>query len=287
VTRLFSERKGLKPVKSVVQIDSMDDELRAGLWNALCIFYFDNVKLEFGNSYLTSDRGIGTLCRRLWLDYFKRPLDSLPREWSTAYDFLRDEFLKWQWNEVYDFIEFVASAYPETYAHKNPTFMDYCNRILEREVSAYRFVAAQITQLTSEEEIAEIEEALDAGDPMRPVALHLQRALELLSDRKSPDYRNSVKESISAVESACKLLTASKKGDLDAALKQIKQQIGLHPALEQAFAKMYGYAGDAQGIRHALMDEPNLDFEDAKFMLVACSAFVNYLRAKAVKAKIQ
>jgi hypothetical protein len=31
--------------------------------------------------------------------------------------------------------------------------------------------------------------------------------LQALSDRKSPDYRNSVKESISAVEAACNLLT--------------------------------------------------------------------------------
>jgi hypothetical protein len=49
---------------------------------------------------------------------------------------------------------------------------------------------------------------------------------------------------------------------------------------------MYGYTSDAQGIRHALMDEPNLSFEDAKFMLVSCSAFVNYLIAKAAKAGI-
>jgi len=28
------------------------------------------------------------------------------------------------------------------------------------------------------------------------------------------------------------------------------------------------------------MDESNLDFEDVKFMLVACSGFVNYLIAK-------
>jgi len=34
------------------------------------------------------------------------------------------------------------------------------------------------------------------------------------------------------------------------------------------------------------MDEPNLDIEDAKFMLVSCSAFVNYLVVKAQKAGI-
>jgi hypothetical protein len=34
------------------------------------------------------------------------------------------------------------------------------------------------------------------------------------------------------------------------------------------------------------MEEPNLEFEDAKFMLVACSAFINFLLEKAAKAGI-
>lgn len=60
----------------------------------------------------------------------------------------------------------------------------------------------------------------------------------------------------------------------------------MHPALKGAFEKLYGYTSSAKGIRHALLDEPNLGFEDAKFMLVSCSAFVNYLKSKAAKAGI-
>jgi hypothetical protein len=41
--KLFSQRKGIKPVKSVMQVDSMDSELRNGLWNALIIFYWNQV----------------------------------------------------------------------------------------------------------------------------------------------------------------------------------------------------------------------------------------------------
>ncbi len=56
--------------------------------------------------------------------------------------------------------------------------------------------------------------------------------------------------------------------------------------LSRAFRQLYGYTSDANGIRHALLDESNLDFEDAKFMLVSCSAFINYLKGKAIKAGI-
>ena len=53
-----------------------------------------------------------------------------------------------------------------------------------------------------------------------------------------------------------------------------------------AFVAIYGYTSDADGIRHAMIDDSKCDFEDAKYMLVSCSAFVNYLIMKATKAGV-
>ena len=111
--------------------------------------------------------------------------------------------------------------------------------------------------------------------------------MELLSDRKNPDYRNSIKESISAVESFCKLLTKNEKATLGEALKVLEDKYELHPALKSSFSHLYGYTSDADGIRHCLIDQPNLSFEDAKFMLVSCSAFINYLVTKTSKAGLK
>jgi len=44
--------------------------------------------------------------------------------------------------------------------------------------------------------------------------------------------------------------------------------------------KLYGYTSDEDGIRHAILNDPELGFAEAKFMVVSCSAFVNYLIAK-------
>ena len=107
------------------------------------------------------------------------------------------------------------------------------------------------------------------------------------ADRESPDYRNSIKESISAVESISKVLSTGSRDTLGGALDKIKGKIKLHPALEKGFKQIYGYTSDTDGIRHALMEEPTCDFEDAKYMLVSCSAFVNYLIVKADKAGIK
>ncbi len=162
--------------------------------------------------------------------------------------------------------------------------MNACNSVLKQELSAYRFVGGNITPLTSEEEISEIDQALQI--PLKPVSIHLETALKLLADRQSPDYRNSMKESISAVEAICKLIANDPKATLGKALKEIENKIELHPALKKAFDNLYGYTSEADGIRHNLLDETKLDFEDAKFMLVTCSGFINYLIAKSSKAGI-
>ena len=276
----FSQRKGFEPVKSVLQVDSMDSDLRNGLWNALTVVYWD--KITDRNIY----EELHLLTKKIWFSYFRIPLDTMGPYMNRDIETMRYYFFKCTWNEVYDFIEFVANNYPNE--ETSGLFMDLCNAILKQELSAYRFVGGTIIQLTSEQEIAEIEEALEAKSP-EPVTIHLKRALDLFADRKSPDYRNSIKESISAVEAICCSITGNSKATLGQALKAIERggKVDLHPALKSAFSSLYGYTSDAEGIRHALLDEPNLDFEDAKFMLVSCSGFINYLREKSSKAGIE
>ncbi len=282
--KLFSQRYGYKPVKNVIQIDTMDQDLRNGLWNALDIFYWSEARPDepLNDPYNREQKGLFTL---LWLNYFKQPIDTIPDQWDRAHKIIRDYFFSCQWAEVYDIIEFIANNYNNN--SLNERFMNYCNSILERELSGYRFIGEKITPITAEEEIAEIEKALESTDSLRPVIIHLKEALKLFSDRKSPDYRNSIKESVSAVEAICNLITGSNNATLGDALKIIKDKIEIHTSLRQSFIKLYGYTSDAEGIRHALLDEPNLDFEDAKFMLVSCSAFINYLKVKSSKAGIE
>ena len=277
--KLFSHRKGLKKVRTEIQVDSIDEALRNRLWNVLDFYYWKDAGLY--TDRMTTN--IQSFLNKLWHSYFKRPVDTLHWRWSTNYEIVREYYFKCEWYEVYDFIEFTANNY--TIELINKRFMKTCNDVLESESSAYRFVGNQFTQITSEEEISEIEEALET--PLKPVKAHLEKSLELLSDRKSPDYRNSIKESISAVEAICRLITRNKKATLGQALKEVKTKVGLHGALEKAFSHLYGYSSSAEGIRHALLDEPKLSFEDAKFMLVSCSAFINYLISKAEKAQIK
>jgi hypothetical protein len=275
---LFSQRKGLTPLRTILQKNSMDDALRSGLWNILylCVYAatdHNNMPIEY--------TVLNPLFRAYWHGYFKHPLDTLPRLSGQVNNIIRKYFFNFQWYEVYDFIEFTANEAPERLAGK---FTKSCNNILEREMSAYRFVDCKILDMTSEEEIASIEDALRNTDKFEGVQTHLKAAVSLLADRKNPDFRNSIKESISAVEAVARILTGKPKATPGEALKILENNSSLHPALKSGFTSIYGWTSDAEGIRHAMMEESNITFEDAKFMLVSCTAFINYLIGKSAQA---
>jgi hypothetical protein len=79
-----------------------------------------------------------------------------------------------------------------------------------------------------------------------------------MADRKTPDFRNSIKESISAVEALCIVITDDSKTTLGQALTIIEKVHKIHPALKKSFTSLYGFTSDSSGIRHALIDQDNL-----------------------------
>jgi len=208
-------------------------------------------------------------------------LDELTGYWPSDRSALRKWFFGALWYEVYDFVEFVA----ENLDHED--FSKYANTFLARELSAVRLVGLQLTRITSETESIAVENALKHTSLLEGVNAHMRSALAMLGDRKSPDYRNSIKESISAVEGICQLLAGEPGATLGAALKRLKAGgVEVHPALEKAWLALYGYTNDKGGIRHAMLDEAKISPAAARYMLVSCSAFVSYLADIAVQAGI-
>ena len=276
---LFSQRKGLKPVKSLIQKDSIDNVLRYSLWDAFHLCLWEKIVYRTFECSL-KESNLLYLFQRYWHRYFNRPLDNLPPDFDKAHKIVRTYFFECSWNEVYDFIEFTANSAPEELKEE---FISFCNNVLERELSAYRFVNKQIVEITSDEEILSIEEAISNTSKIKGVQAHLKTALILLADRKAPNFRNSIKESISAVEAISQVLTGNAKATLGAALKTLEETTTMHPALKKSLLSLYGYTSDEGGIRHAMLEEPKLTFNDAKFMLVSCTAFTNYLISKSAE----
>lgn len=275
----FSQRYGYTPVRDAIQLEGMDVQLRNSLWNALEMHFWSLVSTSdmFGVYDLSHPQHQGTqlVVQELWVDFFKFPLDRLSNNWVVVKKRLREHFFKEPWFWVYDFIEFVAQHYYDRGVSEN--FRVTANGFLEREKSGWRFVEEFIVQITDQTEIGEIESAMSGKE--QSVSDHLHAALNLLSDRNDPDYPNSIKESISAVESLVKSTLGTEKGTLGGLLSELDRRTPLHPAYKSALSSLYGYTSDEGGIRHGKSDtDRQVTFEEAKFMLVVCSAFINYVR---------
>ena len=280
---LFSQRIGKKPVKTALQIDDIDGELRNRLWDCLDMFFWQ----KCDNTY-TPHCNLYPVFTAIWHRHFKTPIDTIEDRSYKAINYIRRYFFSSAWYDVYEFIEFMESL---DYRNFSPTgkFADLCNVVLEQEKSCYRFIEGIISPINSEIEIKAIVESVNSAEKigLRGVSTQLKSALIKLSDRKTPDYRNSIKESISAVESIAISISEDTKASLPDALKNVEKKIGLNPALKSAFSTLYGYTSTSDGIRHALLEEANIDFDDAKYMLVSCSAFINYLISKCAKKGIK
>lgn len=276
----FSERLRITP-KKAIQLKSMDDDLRNGLWN---IFY--SHCLEDIRSYGEAKRSPQfPVFRTIWSEHFIMHTDNIPYQGSRCIEKIKYRYFNCDWNKIYDFFEFLFGLpIPNL-----ETLIRNCNAVLEKEKAGYRVVVRQITPITDEQEMAEIEKAIAESGKLNQSAVkdHLENALNKLADRQEPDYRNSIKESISAVESLVRVIISDPKKSLGDALNLIDQKIKIHPALKEGFKKIFGYTSDADGIRHAMTEDSKCELEDAQYMLISCSAFINYLIVKANKAGIK
>jgi hypothetical protein len=219
--------------------------------------------------------------------FTKTPVDDLPSNTYSKKQWIRKRYDAMSWHEVYNFIEFLAEhsgIVLTRQAGPNGYLIERFNNVLEQEHSGYRFVADMLTPITNELETTEIEDAIHSTESaaLNGANEHLRTAITLLGQKPEPDYRNATKEAISAIESVAKILGTSSAQGLSGALADLNKKVEIHPSLRNAFVKLYGYASNEEGVRHSLGDDAaNVGFDEAKYMIVACSAFMNYLISKA------
>lgn len=279
---LFSERYGYVKPRDILVRECINIDIQNAICSAFDYLYriYNRIDTNEGRGYEDSYKAMEMA---IWIHFQNMRRNDFYTQTGhlvVATTFLESNVI---WYKKLDMLEFAIKWMFENYndnARQDAlkTFIQYLNERFQILGFAYRIVNNQIVEITSEEEIVEIEEALKVSDP---IAEHLSTSMALLSQRPNPDYRNSIKESISAVEYICREITG--KTTLGDALKELdKKGLQLSNMLKTAFEKLYVYTNDkATGIRHALMDEKDApSFDEAKFMLVACSAFVNYINAK-------
>ena len=277
----FSEAHGMGSCNTQIQIDELDDRTRNILFN----YVSDSLKEQFKNAHTFGYEYLyvaeNNLCRSIITFVLSERTDTSRHYNVSNIIAITEKILAGAlFNEVFDFIEFLAMhRYDKYEIEKRKGFYETINSIFEMEYVGYRFVDGRITPITDKNEIDSIEEA--CNNEFEGTRAHIKKAVGFIADRERKDYKNCIKESISAVESICSIIAGQKKSSLDDALKNLqKKGVKIHPQLELAFSKLYAYTNSEKGVRHANgMFESEVTFEEAKFMLVSCSAFVNYLTA--------
>lgn len=257
----FSDRNNYESINRIIQKNSLDERTRNKIINIM-----DCIISDCENKYKTNE-----FYSYVYKVIFCVTNDEIPsNERKPIIDGIKKD---WEFYDIFSFLEEIVGWY------ENNFFEDLSgifNNLFEKECVGYRFINGNITDIIDSEEIKEIEEALDTE--YSACKKSITKALNLLYDRENPDYSNSVKESISAIESMCNIILGTKNSTLGEALNKLeKNGLKIHGAMKNAFSALYGYTSDKSGIRHNLGVDEKTTFEEAKYMLVSCSAFLNYL----------
>lgn len=284
---LFSERYGYTKASDVIIREQITKEIQ----NAICSCYdkLPDLFSEVTASYQDAKAEYRNLEKYLWVYFLNERAANFSD--GRTYHVVATVFIENKsnaWYKKLDIIEKTIQYLRNFDAKKHKfysvasNFIKLLNSAFERLNFAYRIINDEIVEITSEQEIKTIEIAID--NSARNVKMHLNRALELYAQRPDGDYRNSIKESISAVEAFCREKTG--ENTLGKALNKLEKNGIVFPdVLKHAFDKLYAYTNQPDaGIRHALMDDTGVytpKAEEAIFMLVSCSAFINYLNKKA------
>lgn len=273
----FSDRIGKTKPSEALQIDGMSSELRNSLWNLLIMTF---------KRY--HDKETSKMVEVLCVFFFRERLDDLPRETWDKLDWLKARFFHpdFNWYEVYNLFDYIIGNWNNIpFSKPLIRFIIQFNEVMEEENSGFRIVNGIISRIINEAEINSIENSILNSEEkgLKGISIHLDKANKYLSMKPDPDFANSIKESISAVESLVKQLTNEKGGGLDKALIILDNKVKFHGSFKSALSSLYGYTSDESGIRHPILEEKDIGFDEAKYMLVSCSAFVNFIIAKAEK----
>jgi len=267
----FEQAEGLAPLPTQLMRTEVSRELRAKLW----AYIYRVLEPEYHFILGMTGRWYAILLDMHVLRYHLR-IDKF--NVNGAVDRVGNLFEEGYYDQVYGWLDFVIK-----HDYCPADFITRISEILTECRAGYRVVDGTLWPLGTDEENAAVINALSAvGNPQFAGArTHLKNAASNLTQGK---YSDSVRESISAIESVARVMEPS--GEFSKALAVLETKAKLHPALKRGFSALYGYTSDEQGIRHALLetDQPVVDEADALFFIGACASFISYLINKANKA---
>ncbi len=294
----FSQREGYTDLPEPLRLEYVSEALRIELWGHIARFLQQFINRDiYGDMRFSEDmqRCIQATCSRM----FKMPHDSVSRDPQELYNQFRNIVLEEEFRVVFDFIELLLGFTNRLFSlgdmthgsnslystHLGIDLAFHIQHAMDDHVAAYHFTSddwpmppyrfePHASQRGAELTLGALQSVKEAG--LQGVERHLDQAATHLSANR---WADTVRESIHSVESVVREITS--KESLTDGLKTLESRgVLIHSALKDAFKKLYGYASNEPGIRHALdatQDEASVGKPEAMFMYISCTAFVDYL----------
>lgn len=292
----FSQRNGFDPTRGAGPIvDDAPEWLRreylVRILNKLTYVDFDSRYKNDGRLPL----GIKVLHERLSIET-RRTME--PDDWDSwrCDEGLQDTLLHCEWYQFYDCVETVGEVLRETEPQYEadrdisdflgtPSYEEFgfsyyrdgVNELFEKHNVAWRMNTNGELQTALPKDLADriVSAERKLIDEFQPARVHYSKARSyILGTSKDPE--NSIKESISAVESVCRVLYP-KAATLGKALAHMRNEGIFAAKLLTVIERFYEYSNDEPGIRHGGRQVPAVQILDAELALHICTAFIRYV----------
>ncbi len=272
------------------QIDAdFPDTGRAGLLHLLA----DLIERRYVADWVVIARELHRIGRFELVSYDTSSISSLEQAKVNATYAL--ETLQWQ--KAYDFCERLYSQLPNQVGWED-NYGNYTEEISRSDSQAY--IAAELQRLFLEEslayeftdgavrrrgrkntvELTSKSQVVLGATELISARQHFEKALQFFRHPTKPDFENTVKEAVCAVEATGKMLfpmaKASTLGDLIKWFGTTKL-VSVPKALTQTLTGIYAFRNGAEGVAHGATTGGRVSAEVAEYVLAVCASQIIYL----------
>lgn len=270
----FEQAEGTDALPSQLALGELSKEARALIWNELYVSLREDHREKTVYEVARVTGSWNQILRHFHVQRLHQPSDEFDTAWDFQIEFVKSTIFETQYDKALGFLQW-------TLRHRDcpgNLFEKIQNALASAKV-AYILVddPPTLVPAATPEEGQALVTALSESEKHGLIGAeeHLRGAIRELNEG---NFAGSVRESINAVESTARRLNEKASSTLGPALKALKKKGAIHPALEGAFLKLYGYTSDEQGVRHSISDDADaVGPHEAVFMLGACASFVTYL----------
>ena len=276
----FSQREGKAPLPEPLQAGKLSKDFKNRIWFIIGT-HITNCSHKLGDYFVKNEDGYfwEMFIFSYHANILKIPYDEVVKRPDKVREWVREMIFKKESHEIITFLECMLRlpSIPKYLSNNIENFFKFAPYFIDRSDTPVAIIPS-----TSEEAKESSKKSLDNINQSKLTGAksHLQKAAQELN---AQNFSNSMRESIHAVASAARQIDPKASKDLSPALNSLeKHGILKHPALKEAFKKLYGYTSDEKGIRKPLVSKKSADvgFDEAIFMYGVCVTFVDYLVSK-------